>query len=161
MHAAERGTVKVARAHGQADIDTVRVLFREYARSLPVDLEYQGFSAELRALPGAYAPPSGALLIARSAAAAIGCIAVRPIDARTCEMKRLYVRPAHRGTGAGGLLVDAAVSAARACGYQEMWLDTLPGMTDAHALYLRRGFREIAPYGGPAAPGTRYLGLRL
>ncbi len=76
-------------------------------------------------------------------------------------MKRLYVRPTHRGAGIGPLLVEAAIAAARALGYAEMWLDTLATMTAAHRLYSSRGFREIPAYGGPAAPGTRYYGLRL
>ncbi len=137
------------------------MLFGEYAASLPIDLEYQGFAAELRGLPGAYRPPGGQLLVARVGDVDAGCVALRRLDARTCEMKRLYVRPAHRGSGVGPLLVDAAIAVARAAGYEEMRLDTLPSMTGAHRLYLRRGFREIAPYGGPAAPGTRYFALRL
>jgi GNAT superfamily N-acetyltransferase len=76
-------------------------------------------------------------------------------------MKRLYVRADYRGGGVGRQLMEWAIEAARALGYREMWLDTLPSLTAAQALYAQRGFREIAPYGGPAAPGTRYFGLHL
>ncbi len=143
------------------EIEVTADLFREYASSLPVDLEYQGFSAELRSLPGVYQAPTGALFIARVDGIAAGCVAVRQLSERVCEMKRLYVRPAYRGGGLGPLLVAEAITAARALGYAEIWLDTLASMTAAHRLYLSLGFREISSYGSDAMPGTRYFGLRL
>lgn len=148
-------------ANGLAEIEAVTALFKEYADSLPVDLEYQGFSAELQNLPGVYQPPTGALFIARVDGKEAGCVAVRRLDERTCEMKRLYVRPAHRGSGIGPLLVAKALAAARTLGCDDIWLDTLASMTAAHRLYLSMGFREIPSYGGDPAPGTRYLGLRV
>jgi putative acetyltransferase len=153
--------LQVAGASGTADIEAARQLFLEYAASLPVDLEYQGFTAELNTLPGAYQPPRGGLYLARIGGTAAGCVAFRPLADRVCEMKRLYVRPAHRSAGVGARLVEQAIEAARAIGYAEMYLDTLPSMTAAQRLYTSRGFREIPPYGGAGAPGTRYYGLRL
>jgi len=144
-----------------ADLDAVRDLFRAYAASLPIDLEYQNFRAELEHLPGAYAQPGGTLLLARIAHNPAGCVALRRLELSIGEMKRLYVRPEYRGMGLGPALVEGAIAAARGLGYEEMYLDTLPSMSSAQRLYIRRGFREIAPYGGPAAPGTRYLALRL
>jgi GNAT superfamily N-acetyltransferase len=160
-HAHEGSPVAVVPVRTTAEIEAVRALFREYAASLPVDLEYQAFSTELARLPGAYRPPHGELFIARVGDLDAGCIALRRIDERVCEMKRLYVRPLHRGTGLGAILVDAVIETARGLGYAHMWLDTLPGMAAAHALYASRGFRDIPGYGGPAAAGTRYYGLRL
>ncbi len=138
-----------------------RELFREYAESIGVDLEYQGFSAELAGLPQPYVPPGGALLIARARDAAAGCVALRRIDARAGEMKRLYVRRAWRGSGLGRRLVEAAIEAARRARYEELRLDTLPTMAAAQALYSSMGFVEIAPYGGRHLPGTRFYSLRL
>src|SRR6266403_2550613 len=106
---------------------TVR-LFRAYASSLDIDLSYQGFEAEMEAMPGKYAPPAGELLLARySNGTPVGCVGLRPIEPQgCCEMKRLYVSPEMRGLGLGEKLVDAVVKEAERIGYREMRLDTLP-----------------------------------
>ena len=83
-------------------VDLARGLFREYETSLAIDLCFQGFEQELAGLPGAYAPPGGRLLLAADGAELAGCVALRPLGNRACEMKRLYVRPAARGTASGG-----------------------------------------------------------
>lgn len=154
--------LSIVRALGDGDLDEVRALFREYAASLDVDLAYQGFEAELALLPGKYAPPAGALLVAYGPdGRALGCVGVRPLDRPgACEMKRLYVRPAGRGTGAGRALAEAAIAFARASGYRDMLLDTLPGMTRAIGLYRALGFEEIAPYWRSPVPAL-YFGKRL
>ena len=146
---------------GAAAIEQARELFAEYAAAIGVDLEYQGFSAELAALPAPYQPPRGALLIARAAGCAAGCVALRPLEHGCAEMKRLYVRDAWRGSGLGRRLVDAAVARARALRYTELRLDTLPDMLAAQQLYRRFGFREIAAYNTTHLPGTRFYALRL
>jgi ribosomal protein S18 acetylase RimI-like enzyme len=137
-------------------------LFRAYADSLPIDLGYQGFDGELASLPGKYAPPAGALLIARDAAgAALGCVAMRPLETEICEMKRLYVAPAGRGQGLGKALALTLIEAARTSGYREMRLDTLPSMADAQTLYRHLGFTEIAPYYDTPIAGTVFMALKL
>src|SRR5919201_2098828 len=108
-------------------VDVVRVLFREYAESLGFSLDFQDFERELAALPGAYAPPRGALLLARVDGEPAGCVGLRPLGETTCEMKRLYVRRAYRGRGLGRQLAEAAIAAARERGFQNMRLDTVPG----------------------------------
>jgi len=150
-------------ARTPADLAMVADLFRAYAGSLSVDLAYQDFAAELAGLPGSYAPPSGALLLARDAAGqALGCVAVRPLDPPVvCEMKRLFVAPDSRGLGLGRALVEAALAAARTAGYREMRLDTLPDMTAAIALYRQMGFRPIPAYYDTPVTGTLFLGRSL
>lgn len=138
-----------------------RELFREYADAISVDLEYQRFSAELASLPAPYVPPFGALLIAREGRDVVGCVALRPLDGGIGEMKRLYVRPAWRGSGLGGALVGAVIEAARRAGHRELRLDTLAHMTAAQALYRRLGFFEIPPYGEKYLPDTRFYSLAL
>lgn len=140
------------------DLDPVRALLREYEASLGVSLDFQGFDDEVAELPGAYAPPGGALLIAAEGA---GCVALRRIDDETCELKRLYVRPEWRSHGLGRQLTAAALERARALGYRRVRLDTLPGMERAQALYAELGFREIAPYRPNPVPGARFLELDL
>jgi len=142
-------------------VATARELFREYAQVIGTDLEYQGFSVELAALPAPYVPPRGALLIARFESGIAGCVALRPLDAHRGEMKRLYVRPAYRKSGLGKALVEAVINAAHRIGYRELRLDTLASMTSAQALYRRIGFVEIPPYNTAHLPGTRFYSLDL
>ncbi len=150
---------------GQVDrpelVATARALFREYAEAIGTDLEYQGFAAELAALPAPYVPPRGALLVAQVRSGIAGCVALRPLDDRTGEMKRLYVRPAYRSWGLGKSLVEAVVDAARRAGYGELRLDTLPSMAAAQGLYRRLGFVEIPAYNSTHLPGTRFYALDL
>jgi putative acetyltransferase len=150
-------------AASPADLDTIRRLFREYEAEIGVDLCFQGFEQELAELPGSYAPPLGRLLIAKSGDEVIGCVGLRPLktDATICEMKRLYVRPNHRGTGLGRQFVERIVSEAHDAGYSAMRLDTLQNMTAAQDLYRQMGFRDIPAYYPNPLPGVVYLELAL
>ena len=155
--------------HFQADtqeqISIVGDLFQEYASALAIDLgidlEYQGFAAELAALPAPYEPPRGALFIAYVDSAVAGCVALRPLNDGTAEMKRLYVRPSYRSSGVGNYLVDAVIDAARQAGFRTLRLDTLASMTSAQALYRKLGFRAIAPYYASPIAGTVFMSLPL
>lgn len=151
----------IEHAAGPEDVDAVRRLFLEYQESLGVDLCFQGFDRELAELPGDYTPPGGRLLVVRDDGAAVACVALRRLDAATCEMKRLYVQPSHRGLGLGRALAEAVISEARLNGYERMCLDTLPSMSEAAVLYERLGFRDIAPYTENPVPGARFLQLEL
>ncbi len=139
----------------------VRALFEEYAASLPFDLAFQHFDEELAALPGGYAPPDGALLLAEADGQVAGCVALRRLDPTACEMKRLFVHPAFRGLGIGRALAEAAIAEARRRGYALMRLDTLDGMDRAQALYRALGFRETAPYRFNPLEGAHFMALRL
>ena len=166
--------VHIVSADTKEAIDEVAVLFREYAEALGVDLSFQNFERELAELPGEYAPPEGALLLAfaedlaaspatRSSgfASAAGCVALRKIDGDVCEMKRLYVRDRFRGHGLGRALALAVMDVARTIGYRSMRLDTLPQMGTAQALYDSLGFRDIPPYRFNPIPGSRFLEIAL
>jgi len=144
-----------------ADMDVVRTLFHEYQQELGIDLSFQDFGAELAGLPGAYAPPSGRLLLARSDGREAGCVALRPLAGGDCEMKRLYVRPEFRAARLGLLLAERLIAEARGIGYARMCLDTLPSMGRAQRLYEALGFRDIPPYRHNPIAGTRYLALDL
>jgi putative acetyltransferase len=157
-------SVHIRPASIPAELAQVRALLREYEVELDVDLCFQGFEQEMASLPGDYTPPRGALLVAEVAGAIAGCVALRPLDARSleaCEMKRLYARPAFRGRRVGRALAEAVIAEARRIGYRAMRLDTLPVMTEAQALYVRLGFVDIAPYRDNPVPGARYLELDL
>jgi ribosomal protein S18 acetylase RimI-like enzyme len=143
------------------DIAAARLLFEEYAASLGVDLDFQGFNEELATLPGNYAAPAGRLLLARQGNELAGCVALRRLEQDVCEMKRLYVRPGFRGLGLGRMLVERITAEARATGYSRMRLDTLTTMAGALSLYRQVGFREIEPYRDNPIEGSVYLELQL
>jgi GNAT superfamily N-acetyltransferase len=147
------------------DLEAAREIFREYASTLSVDLDFQNFDAELAALPGDYAPPRGALLLARVEGAWAGCCALRPMDSsdypNAAEMKRLFVRKAFRGFGLGRQLTEAILDEARRAGYSTVLLDTLDEMEAARALYEDLGFEEIPPYYHNPHAGAHYLKVEL
>ena len=111
----------------------VRRLFQQYADSLGFDLEFQDFSRELATLPGDYAPPRGCVLLAARAEEYIGCVALRPLEDRICEMKRLYVIPSFRGQKIGRALAQSIIDEARRYGYARMRLDTIESIAEMFA----------------------------
>ena len=139
----------------------MRALLSAYACALPFALDFQDFDEEVATLPGRYAPPGGALLVGGSDGRIVGCVGVRGLEGETCEMKRLYVSEAARGSGLGRVLAEASIAEARRLGYRRMRLDTVPGMETAQALYARLGFTEIEPYTLNPVPGARFLELEL
>jgi putative acetyltransferase len=128
------------------EMPLVRTLFEEYAASLDIDLCFQNFDEELRTLPGEYGPPDGTIILAYLDETPAGCVALRKLEDKTCEMKRLYVKPECRGKGIGRALVEAVIVHARQIGYASMKLDTLGSMKEANELYASLGFAECGPY---------------
>ena len=143
------------------EISLVRGLFREYAEGLSFDLGFQGFDKELAELPGRYARPAGGLWLAVEGENMAGCVALRPLDAGRCEIKRLYVRPAFRGCGLGRTLAEFVLRAAADAGYHRVCLDTMASMLGAIALYRALGFAEIEAYWDNPMRGAIFLGRTL
>ncbi|HKB04483.1 MAG TPA: GNAT family N-acetyltransferase [Gemmataceae bacterium] len=139
------------------EVPAVRDLFREYAAALGINLCFQNFDEELAGLPGAYSPPGGRLLVAPDGSTLAACVALRTLGPSTCEMKRLYVRPAYRKLGLGRRLAERILADAAAAGYREIKLDTLPVMADAIRLYRALGFTETEPYYVNPVPGALFL----
>ena len=153
--------MQILQAHASEHLAIIRELFTEYARSIDIDLCFQGFDRELAELPGRYAPPEGRLLLVLENQIPAGCVAVRKLDDGACEMKRLYVRPALRGCGVGRQLAAESIAAAREIGYARMRLDTLCSMTPAIALYESLGFQRIAPYYDNPSGAAVFMELKL
>ena len=153
---------RIVRASSDSEIDAARALFGDYVAWLDLDLSFQGFAAELAALPGEYTPPRGTLLLALDDEAVLGCVGLRPLDwPHSAELKRLYVRPEARGRRVGSRLAQAAVSSARDAGYERIRLDTLPTMVAARHLYQALGFREIDAYRFNPVTDARFMELDL
>lgn len=157
--------IKLSTPANATDLADTQAIFQEYACTLSVNLDFQDFSTELANLPGDYASPRGALLLARVDGALAGCCALRPLDSsdytNAAEMKRLFVRKAFRGFGLGRLLAEAILDEARRAGYSCVLLDTLDDMEAARALYEDLGFAEIPPYYHNPHAGAHYLKVQL
>ena len=161
MTALPRGVVITEVTATEPKLETLRGLLREYLRSDAVTRRADGYAGELADLPGAYSAPAGCLLLAELGGLPAGCVALRPLDGERCEMKRLYVRAAFRGAGLAGILVEHIIERARAQGYREMYLDTMPKMRAARLMYDMLGFKACAPYLAEPTPGADCLVLEL
>ena len=128
------------------DLAATREIFREYAAWVGDEICFQKFERELAELPGGYAPPEGRLLLGFVEGQLAGCVALRRFSAEIGEMKRLYVRPAFRGTGLGRELARRLIVEAKDSGYKLLRLDSLPRMERAIAMYRDLGFYEIPRY---------------
>jgi ribosomal protein S18 acetylase RimI-like enzyme len=138
--------IQIINAQEQDQYQKVRELFMQYADSLDFDLEFQGFSQELATLPGHYALPDGCILLAEESGRFVGCVALRPLEDKICEMKRLYVKPDYRGRGIGRMLACSIIDRARKIGYAKMRLDTIATMQEARTLYYSLEFQNIKAY---------------
>jgi len=154
--------MRIVPAASQIQIDEIRKLFQEYAAALPFDLKFQKFNEEVKQLPGDYGPPTGSLLLAvDDKEVAFGCASLRKVDAKTGEMKRLYVKPEARKKGIGRQLAQAILESARGRGYQRIVLDTTPHMKEAIDLYESLGFERIAAYRKNPIKGALFFELWL
>ena len=153
--------LRIVEIQGKEYLAEIGHLFEEYADSLEIDLDFQGFAEELATMPGKYAPPQGCLLLALWQDQVAGCVALRLFSPDICEMKRLYTKPQFRGLGIGRALCEAIIARARQIGYERMRLDTLPSMETARGLYASLGFNEIGPYRYNPVEGAHFMELVL
>jgi putative acetyltransferase len=159
---ARNRALQFVQVQSESQIEQVRQLFLEYARSLGFSLCFQNFDQELANLPGDYSPPHGKLLLAEFEGELAGCVALHKLENEICEMKRLYLRPQFRGKGLGRALATRIIAEARDLGYSRLRLDTVESaMQDAVAMYLKLGFRKIDAYCENPMPSALYLELVL
>lgn len=157
----KRGNIEFKHVTKECMLEEVKNLFLDYAGSLSVDLDFQDFTTELNTLPGKYAPPDGAIILALVNEKIAGCVALRNIDEGICEMKRLYVRDAYRGLRIGKSLIETIIKVAMNLNYDYMRLDTLSTMTKAQSLYRSLGFYDIEPYVFNPIKDARFMELKL
>ena len=153
--------IRIIHATTKAQHQSARELFIQYAESLGFDLEFQGFSRELAGLPGDYESPRGCILLAEEDDGHAGCVALRPLQNKICEMKRLFVIPAYQGCGIGRALAQAVIGEARKLGYQKMRLDTIESMKAAQGLYFSLGFKTIDAYCHNPLENPSFMELEL
>ncbi len=148
------------RAAGDADLEDVRALLREYAAYLNASVGeehicLENYEKELAALPSPYQAPEGVILFAEVDAKPAGVVALKPLKhqrsavqgERACEMKRLWVRPEFRGMRIGHLLAQKLMEQARGLGYTAIYLDTMPAtMRAANHIYAELGFVPVQRY---------------
>lgn len=149
----------------------VREIFTRYEKHIGIDLKFQDFSKELADLPGDYASPKGAIILAQimprgsddfdGPIELAGCVALRPIEGNICEMKRLFVDPTYRFMEIGQELARRIIMVAQKKDYKYMRLDTLATMKSAQRLYERLGFYDIDAYIYNPFPDVRYMELKL
>ena len=154
----------VHEVHEPIDVDEVRRLVLAHAaiRATTPGVEYM--RADALALPGPYRPPRGGLWLARAADATndgVGCVALRPLDQSSAEVKRMFVDPAWRGRGVGRALMRTLIAAARDRGCQMLYLGTLEDMVAAHSLYRSLGFMPVDRYRPDELVDTRFYALPL
>ena len=151
----------IRRADFQHEGTAIRSLINEYVAWLDFDLCFQNFDGEMRNLATVYGAPAGAFFVAEIDGELAGCVGLRALADGTCEMKRLYVRPAYQGRGLGRGLVVALIACARELGYARVVLDAAPKTLAAQELYKALGFRETASYRASPIAGTRFFELVL
>jgi GNAT superfamily N-acetyltransferase len=155
------GEPEIRRATTDDDYRAVSGLFREYLASLPFEIDFQDVDVDVEQPRSMYAPPDGCAFLGVVDDECVGVVGVRRFDDSSCELKRMYVRPASRGAGLGRALGQAAIAAARDLGYHRMLLDTVESMRAANALYESLGFDSISAYRHNPLPGDRYFALDL
>jgi putative acetyltransferase len=174
LRAREPPRTSVRLVRGAGDVVAARMLFLRYRQWLvdhravsafsneSVLLEgLRHFDTEVERLPGEYVRPRGALVLAWAGAEPVGCGALRPMRRGAAEIKRLYVRPEHRGAGFGRRITRALLNRARKLGYRRVVLDTLPGMTAAIRIYRSMGFAPIRAYWAHPYPDALFFEYRL
>ncbi len=128
------------------DYAVARSLFKEYATSIKINLDFQHFEEELDGLKNMYAKPFGGIILVKEEEVIIGCVAIRKINGEVGELKRMYIKPGYQKKGVGKTLLAKALQLARECNYSIVKLDTLKDMLPAINLYKQAGFYETPPY---------------
>lgn len=148
--------------------EEIRELFQEYTDMLVAGdplfaayLELQNYDDELAHLEHKYGLPKGRLYLLYCDGEVAGCIGLKQMDPKCCELKRLYIKPAFRGRHLSDFLVEKIINDAKEIGYKTILLDTLPFLTAAIALYKKHGFREISKYNGSPMENAVYMQLDL
>lgn len=156
-----RSFVTIDIAQSPDDIATVKTIFLEYMAFIETylgeSLNFQGTEKEFADFPNTY----DALLLAKVNGKPVAACGLKPFKTDICELKRLYCRPNGRGHQLGLKLTEATIIEARRQGYEQIYLDTDPGLTHANAVYEALGFKDIERYYDNPMGCSRYMALKL
>jgi GNAT superfamily N-acetyltransferase len=153
-------TERIFQADPIQDTDKVRELFWEYLQwanarvneNFGVSFDIKTMLAEDMVTLDKFLQPKGRLLLCERLEELAGLACLRDIGDDVCEIKRMYVRPAHRRQGVGGALLSYLLEEANTIGYCCIRLDSASFMGDAHRLYRSFGFQQISSYPGSEIP---------
>lgn len=139
------------------DYTHAKILFKEYADAININLDFQHFDEELDGLKNMYGSISGGIILAKEESEIIACVAIRRISKSVGELKRMYTKPGYQNKGIGKILLKKALQLATDCNYAAVKLDTLNYMLPAIHLYQQAGFYEIAAYYQNPIPTAVYF----
>ena len=106
----------------------------------------QGELSDIDDFQSSYFEKQGSFLVVTDNNRVIGTGAVRRIDDRVCELKRLWLLEAYQGKGIGFQVLQELIDFARSSGYTKMWLETDNRQERAIRFYRRVGFRDREKY---------------
>lgn len=157
----ERADSDLIVCRDKAEYESARQLISDYVDELGLDLSFQDIQNELKNLPSFYGPPTGAIIMAKDGDEYVGEICIRNMGDFMAEIRRMYVKPSHRGKGIGRKLLNKAKEEAKRLGYRFLRLDAIPEMKSALHLYKSSGFYEIESYAYSPFSGTKFLEHKL
>ena len=132
------------------ETEVVKKLFREYSQIKGAEGCFVSFDRELADLEAFYS--GGALLVGYEAGLPVACIAIKKLDNKTCEAKRLFIKPEYRGNGYARIMLNTMLDKARELGFSEVTFTTKPSvMQIGYGLYKRMGFEEVSENEGVVA----------
>lgn len=133
-------------ANSEEEFSAGKKLFREYSKSIKIDLSFQNFENELEEIKKQYKKPEGGIVLIKHNLEFVGCTGIRKLKNNIAELKRMYVKPDYQGLGLGKKLLEIAILLAKELNYSKIYLDTLSSMKSAVNIYKAAGFKEIKPY---------------
>jgi GNAT superfamily N-acetyltransferase len=145
----------------ERSLSAAKALIRDHFEAHSEAHDASQIAAVIDSLPSPYVPPAGGLWVAWEGEEATGCVALQPLSDEVGEVKRMYVKPEHRGKGIARALAAVVIDEARARGYSRLRLGTLASMLPAQNLYLSLGFVPIEPYRNIEFGTTLFYELNL
>lgn len=158
--------LKIERAKTSKQFNSARPLLLEYMHALGADpgakhLPLQKIEKDISRLAAVFTPPTGGFWLAIQDGQIAGCVGLRTLRNRQCEMKRLWVRERFRKHGIGRMLVLACVEYAKENRFLLLRLATTESMTEALLLYESLGFKKGSPWRKRNTAGYVFMTLRI
>ena len=129
------------------DSEIVKPLFLEYSQIKGAESCFVSFDKEIADLNAYY--KGGIILVGYENDNPVSCVALKKIADKTCEGKRLFIKPEYRGKGYARIVLSVMMEKAKKLGFEEIVFTTKPSvMKTAYSLYQRMGFEELSETDG-------------